>query len=336
VIVPTCNRSARVRQCLRAVANQGFRDFEVIVVDDGSTDDTPSILRRLAAQLADTKLSVLRNETTLGANPARLRGVEACRGEILVFLDDDCIPRPEWLERLLVPLIDPDVAAATGMVLDPEPRNVFELAFKGTHRVGRPGPAGRIVMGNLAVRRAPFLECGLDLDRATVARDREGKVDLTVSGRGDEEGLYLRLRARGHRVHAAPAAVVLHEASHTATTFFRQAWRGGRSAARLVYKYHLPPRLDCTLWTLAWLSLALPFLHRDLAWGTAVLFGLALAAITWNDLFRKGKTLRETLRSFPALLAWYQVRTLAYLVESLRLRIFPSDIVRERLSRPAG
>jgi len=94
----------------------------------------------------------------------------------------------------------------------------------------------------------------------------------------------------------------------------------------LVHRYRLAPRLDMALFMAAWLSLvpaiALGVLRHP-AWLllAAAPWGLALAAIAWNDVHLKGKGLAETLRTFPMLLVYYHLRLAGYVTEALRLRL---------------
>ena len=85
---------------------------------------------------------------------------------------------------------------------------------------------------------------------------------------------------------------------------------------------------------LAWGSAPLMLLDGRFVWLTAGFFLLAVAAITYNDLRLKGKTIRETAVSFPVLLAYYHVRLAGYLSETVRLRIGRSGIKRVRLADP--
>ena len=139
-------------------------------------------------------------------------------------------------------------------------------------------------------------------------------------GRCDEEGLFLMLRARGYEVAGVADAIVDHEHHYNRRTFYEQAFQGGRAVARLVYKYSLHHRIDLAGFLLAYLSLPLVLLDSRLAMVPAALGIAALAAISYNDLFLKGKTIRETLRSFPILLAYYHVRLAGYVLELVRLR----------------
>ncbi|MFQ5494697.1 MAG: glycosyltransferase family 2 protein [Phycisphaerae bacterium] len=316
VVIPTCNRCHALSRCLDALARQTYSDFELIVVDDGSTDNTPAMFERFLHQHPSVRGKYVRNGQRLGANVSRNRGIREARGELVAFLDSDCVPRPDWLERLLAAFTSDSVAAVTGLVEDLPPENVFELAFKGTHRLARPGPAHRLVGGNMCLRRELLLDQPLDED---------------LAGGCDEEGVFLRLRAAGWTMLAVPDAVVLHEHHYGGRAFVRQAFRGGRSTARLVYKYHLPPRLDLLPFMLTYLTLPLVLLDRWWLLFPAFFFAGALAAITYNDLFRKGKTVGETIRSFPVLLVYYHVRLAGYVLESVMLRLGRSPLRRHRL-----
>jgi len=332
VVVPTCNRRADIETCLRSLVNQTYAPYEIIISDDASTDDTPAFMERFMADHPAAPVRYLRGDVHQGANPARNRGVREARGELIAFTDSDCIAEPAWLENLVPPFSDDRVAAVVGLVNGPPPSNIFELVLKGLHRV--PGPAvTRLVGGNMCVRRELLLRYMFDEDRATHARRGDGTLDLSVSGRGDEEGLHLTLKADGYRQLAAPEAVVLHVHPYTARSFFKQALRGGRSAARLVYKYYLPPRLDLLPFIFTYLTLPLGFLGSRCLLVPAFFFVAANAALTYNELFRKGKTIGEWLLCHPLLLVYYQVRLFGYATEWLRLHFGQHDVRRVRLKK---
>ena len=71
VVVPTLNRPAKIRRCLEALAQQDHASFEVIVIDDGSTDDTPATLEQLRDELSSLALTIITNGEQMGANPSR-------------------------------------------------------------------------------------------------------------------------------------------------------------------------------------------------------------------------------------------------------------------------
>jgi glycosyltransferase involved in cell wall biosynthesis len=96
VIIPTHNRAAIVGRALRSVAAQTFTDYEVIVVDDGSTDSTPEYLQTLRGP----RYRSIRNDRSLGVSGARNRGIGAATGQWIAFLDDDDELRPQALAAL--------------------------------------------------------------------------------------------------------------------------------------------------------------------------------------------------------------------------------------------
>ncbi len=92
VIIPTHNRGWLIKETIESVLNQRFKDFEVIVVDDGSTDDTFKILAEYTGRIK------ILSQSNSGGEQARNRGAEISNGEYLAFLDDDDIFFPFTLE----------------------------------------------------------------------------------------------------------------------------------------------------------------------------------------------------------------------------------------------
>jgi len=90
-IIPTFNRADAVKRAVHSVLNQSFRDFECIVVDDGSTDGTDSVLAEFG-----NKINVLKTENR-GVAAARNSGAEVAKGDFLAFLDSD----DEWKKEKL-------------------------------------------------------------------------------------------------------------------------------------------------------------------------------------------------------------------------------------------
>ncbi|MDT8439142.1 MAG: glycosyltransferase family A protein [Wenzhouxiangellaceae bacterium] len=95
VFIPVHNRADYIRVAVDSILAQDFEDFELIVVDDGSTDATPDVL----AAYEDRRLRVARHDTNLGIPAARNRGLELARGEYLALLDSDDHAYPQRLGR---------------------------------------------------------------------------------------------------------------------------------------------------------------------------------------------------------------------------------------------
>lgn len=318
IVIPSYNRRSFLNPCLESLTKQTFPRFEVIIVDDGSTDDTIEFLTEFKKGHPDFQLRWFVHEENLGANVARNRGVQEAKGEFVAFLDSDCIVEPKWIEDLIKGFDSHNVASVTGLVIDVKPKNIYQLAYKGSTTVHGQGDAPRIVSNNLCVRRNLLVKYPFEED---------------LKYGCNEEGLFLRLQAAGHRQRFVPKAKVLHDHPHTRKTFFRRAWILGKAAAWLVYKYHLPHRLDLLPFIFGYLSLPIGLLNERLLIVPLFFFTTAIAALIYNDLFRKRKTLTETFLSFPVLLAYYHVRLLAYVKESLRLRLFQNPIKRVDLSQ---
>ncbi len=106
VVVPARDAAASLPACLEALAVQTV-DCEVVVVDDGSRDETAEVARRSGVRCISIPPS--------GPAAARNIGAQAAHGQILLFTDADCTPAADWAERLSAPFSDPKVAGAKGV-----------------------------------------------------------------------------------------------------------------------------------------------------------------------------------------------------------------------------
>lgn len=99
VIMPAYNAGRFLEAAIRSVMDQTVADWELLVLDDGSSDDTLAIARRLAQ--GDSRIRVLPNERNMGVAKTRNRGFDLCRGEYVALLDSDDVWLPNKLERQL-------------------------------------------------------------------------------------------------------------------------------------------------------------------------------------------------------------------------------------------
>lgn len=108
VVVPAFNSEKTIGQCLASLLNQTFprESYEVIVVNDGSTDSTERILKWYSVEALTQK--------NQGPAAARNAGVGKASGEIILFTDDDCVPSANWIEEMAKPFRDKEVAAVKG------------------------------------------------------------------------------------------------------------------------------------------------------------------------------------------------------------------------------
>jgi glycosyltransferase involved in cell wall biosynthesis len=145
VIVPVKNRRDLLQRALVALDGQTFRDFEVLVVDDGSTDGADE--EAASTTVAGRPVRLLRNEGT-GAVAGRLTGIRASSAAILAFTDSDCEPDPAWLETA-VEHLRAGAHLAHGRTMPARPVGPLERSVNE-------GDGGLFPTCNLAVRRATY------------------------------------------------------------------------------------------------------------------------------------------------------------------------------------
>lgn len=98
VIVPVYNVAEYVDSCLKSLLGQTYKDIEIVVVDDGSTDNTPEVCSEMSRR--DPRIRVI-NQPNRGVSAARNKGVSEARGEYVCFVDGDDIAHPKMVERLV-------------------------------------------------------------------------------------------------------------------------------------------------------------------------------------------------------------------------------------------
>ena len=127
VVVPTHDRADHVPTAIESVLQQSYPHVDVVVVDDGSRDETPRVLARVAA--AHPRVRVLRNEAPLGPAGARNRGARKAAGDVLAFLDDDSVYAPEKIAAQLEILGgERGVVICRQRIIGPGGRQVIEAA----------------------------------------------------------------------------------------------------------------------------------------------------------------------------------------------------------------
>lgn len=102
VVIPSFNEENSIGECLNSLLKQTQKDIEIIVVDDGSTDKTPSLVAQYSE--SNPKIKLLRADHE-GPGPARNLGAEPATGKVLVFVDSDMTFSPDFIEKLTAPIV---------------------------------------------------------------------------------------------------------------------------------------------------------------------------------------------------------------------------------------
>ena len=148
VIVPAHNAAETITSTLQGLQRQDAEfEWEVLVIDDGSTDGTASV----AAQIPGTRVI---SQSQRGAGSARNRGVEAARADVLAFTDADCVPSPAWLRKGIAAISDADLVQGS---VRPDP-SAARRPFDRTVWVD--GRGALYETANLMVRRVTFERVG--------------------------------------------------------------------------------------------------------------------------------------------------------------------------------
>ena len=198
VIVPAYQAAWSIPDALGSVAAQTYRDFEVIVVDDGSTRGTPELIRREREGEVEAEplpLRHVRRETPGGPSAARNDGWPLARAPLVAFVDDDCVATPGWLQALVEAAEAAPGAIVQGRTL-PDPREADRLGpFSRSLWVEEPGPY--------------YQACNILYPRELL--ERVGGFDANAFPYvGEDEDLAWRAIAAGARVEWAPDALVHH------------------------------------------------------------------------------------------------------------------------------
>ena len=137
IVLPVRNGARYLAESVRSVEAQSLRDWELIAVDDGSTDATPEILATLAAQ--DGRIRVVRNDPALCLPGALNRGFEAAQGSLLTWTSDDNVFRPEALASMVATLEqrhEADVVYADYTLIDGDGRELERRSVPQIEHLG--------------------------------------------------------------------------------------------------------------------------------------------------------------------------------------------------------
>jgi len=221
VIVCTYNGSATLRACLDSLQKLRYHDYEVMVIDDGSTEDIAAIIA------AFPEVRYLRQEH-VGLSAARNMGAREASGEILAYTDDDCLADEDWLSHIAAGFDDPKWVACGGPNIPPAPRHEIEAVVAAA-----PGAPAHVMLNDAEAEHLPG--CNLAIRKA--ALNAIGGFREHYRTAGDDVDICWRLRDAGWHLRFMPGAMVWHHRRRTFGAYLRQQ-RGYGHAEALLMKDH--------------------------------------------------------------------------------------------------
>ena len=222
VVVATYNGDRTLKACLDSLRRLNYPDYEVILVDDGSTDSTRQITS------AYDRVRCLRHEQNLGLSAARNTGLAAATGEIIAFTDSDCRADEDWLYYLVGDLLNGSFAGVGGPNLLPPDDSHIAAAVMVS-----PGGPAHVMLTDRQAEHIP----GCNMAFYKWALLETGGFDPLFRQAGDDVDICWRLEQAGYKIGFSPAAFVWHYRRSTIRAYLKQQRGYGEAEALLVQKH---------------------------------------------------------------------------------------------------
>ena len=233
VIVCSYNGAKTLGECLRALDAVRYPDFEIVLVDDGSKDNTQEIVKTWLAERATkttgylpTFISIV--QKNMGLSYARNVGAHGSTGELIAYTDSDCMPDADWLFYLVGTILSGDYAGVGGPNIPPPAVNWIQAAVAAS-----PGGPSHVLLTDVVAEHVP----GCNMAFWRWAFDSVGGFDPEYRKAGDDVDFCWRLQTSGGVVAFSPSAIVWHYRRFTLDAFRKQQEGYGEAEALLRFKH---------------------------------------------------------------------------------------------------
>jgi cellulose synthase/poly-beta-1,6-N-acetylglucosamine synthase-like glycosyltransferase len=311
IVIPTKNSSRMIEKCLHSLLNQSYSNYELIIVDGHSVDDTIKIVSGFPVR-------IFFEEGGTRASACNV-GILNSRGEIVAFTDDDCIVPEDWVEKIVKHFEDHEVCVVGGPALIPNDSGPWEntfgairtLVLKVAHKLG---PVEDIFGCNSAYRKSVVLEVG------------GFREDLLTT---EETELHFRIMKSGGTLIYDPDMPVYHYPRVNLKKFLKQQYRYGLGKGLML---RLHPRAlkisDVVAMASIFVPLALvPIFYFSFAFGLAlfevllsIFFGITLILSLYASI--NEKRIKYSPLIFLVLIFYVYAEGLGHTVGLLKLRRF--------------
>ena len=289
VIICAYNAERTMDRCLASVERLNYPNYEVIVVNDGSTDATREICERY------DRVRLI-NQENKGLSAARNVGLSASTGDIIAYTDSDCMADPDWLTYLVARFQSSTFAAVGGPNLSPPDDSLVPSCVAVS-----PGAPTHVLLDDEVAEHIP----GCNMAFRREALEATAGFDPVFRAAGDDVDLCWRLQNKGYKIGFSPAAVVWHFRRNTVRDYLKQQRGYGKAEALLYFKH--PYRFNL-LGQSRWFGRI---------YGDISSFLLSLRPKIYSGVFGRG--LFQTLYQPPASLGTYIPMTLEWNMVSLAL-----------------
>ena len=221
VIVCSYNGGQTLEACLRSLKKVNYPDYEVLLVDDGSTDNTKEIVSHHPWVNAI-------HQPNMGLSVARNVGAAHATGEILAYTDSDCMADPDWLYYLVGTLLSGNYAGVGGPNISPPAQNWQQACVAAA-----PGGPSHVLLTDVVAEHIPG--CNMAFHRW--AFDKIGGFDPEYRKAGDDVDFCWRLQQEGEVIAFSPSAIVWHYRRFTLKAFRKQQEGYGEAESLLRFKH---------------------------------------------------------------------------------------------------
>jgi len=221
VVVCSYNGAKTLDRCLTSLKEINYPNYEVILVDDGSTDNTQEIAA------SHNWVKNIRQENK-GLSFARNVGAHASCGDVIVYTDSDCMADPDWLYYLMGTLLSGDYAGVGGPNISPPAENWVQACVSAA-----PGGPNHVLLTDVVAEHIPG--CNMAFHRW--AFDQVGGFDPEYRKAGDDVDFCWRLQQSGGVIAFSPAAIVWHYRRFTLQAFRKQQEGYGEAESMLRFQH---------------------------------------------------------------------------------------------------
>ncbi len=221
VIVCSYNGGATLRDCLESLGRLNYPNYEVVLVDDGSNDNT----REIAAEFPNVRYI---HQSNHGLSHARNTGAHAATGEVLAYTDSDCMADVDWLYYLIGTLVSGEFAGVGGPNVPPPAQGAVQAAVAAA-----PGGPSHVLLTDTIAEHIP----GCNMAFYRWAFDHVGGFDVEYHAAGDDVDFCWRLQQCGYLIGFSPAAIVWHYRRFTIRAFLKQQRGYGEAESLLRFKH---------------------------------------------------------------------------------------------------